>query len=149
MTTATNTVPAKAKRVRAPRRKAGADDNLLRKPAGAPRPLATADDIHPLKAAGGFRPLKTERLTLRPLQPADAEAMHRLVNDWEVTRTLAELPYPYPRDLADEWIVSTAEQMQAGTGYYLAITGYEGKTEILVGVVGLRLDPAARTGRLG
>ena len=75
--------------------------------------------------------------------------MHRLVNDWEVTRTLAELPYPYPRDLADEWIASTIAQLEAGTGYHLAITGHEKKTEILVGVVGLRIDPASRTGRLG
>jgi 8-oxo-dGTP diphosphatase len=66
-----------------------------------------------------------------------------------VTRTLAELPYPYHRDLADEWIVSTIQQMEAGTGYHLAITGHEGKTETLVGVVGLRIDPAARIGRLG
>ena len=46
--------------------------------------------------------ITTERLTLRPLHPKDAEAMHRLVNDWEVTRTLAEIPYPYKRSLADE-----------------------------------------------
>ncbi len=122
MTIATTTVPAKPKRARAPRRKA---------------------------ESGGFKPLKTERLTLRPLRAADAEAMHRLVNDWEVTRTLAELPYPYPRDLADEWIASTIAQLEAGTGYHLAITGHEKKTEILVGVVGLRVDPASRTGRLG
>ena len=87
MTTATTTAPAKPKRARAPRRKA---------------------------EFGGFKPLKTERLTLRPLRAADAEAMHRLVNDWEVTRTLAELPYPYPRDLADEWITSTIAQLEAG-----------------------------------
>ncbi|HET6308482.1 MAG TPA: GNAT family N-acetyltransferase, partial [Rhodopila sp.] len=43
---------------------------------------------------------------MRPLRPDDAEALHRLVNDWEVTRTLAEIPYPYPRALADEWIGS-------------------------------------------
>ncbi|HVY14480.1 MAG TPA: bifunctional GNAT family N-acetyltransferase/(deoxy)nucleoside triphosphate pyrophosphohydrolase [Rhodopila sp.] len=114
--------PAKPKRARATRRKA---------------------------EAGGFKPLKTERLTLRPLRPADAESMHRLVNDWEVTRTLAELPYPYPRDLADEWIASTAKQLAAGTGYHLAITGHEGKKETLVGVVGLRIDPAERVGRIG
>src|SRR5882757_8184742 len=47
---------------------------------------------------GTFTPLTTERLTLRPLHPNDAEALHRLINDWEVTRTLAELPYPYPRE---------------------------------------------------
>jgi 8-oxo-dGTP diphosphatase len=99
--------------------------------------------------AVGFRPLKTERLTLRPLRAQDAEALHRLVNDWEVTRTLAEIPYPYPRDLADEWIASTATQLADGTGYHLAITGTEGKKETLVGVVGLRVDAARRTGRLG
>jgi 8-oxo-dGTP diphosphatase len=122
MTTATMTAPPKPKRARAPRRKA---------------------------EPGGFKPLKTERLTLRPLRPSDADSMHRLVNDWEVTRTLAELPYPYPRDLADDWIVSTIAQMEAGTGYHLAITGHEKRKEILVGVVGLRIDPASRTGRIG
>ena len=50
---------------------------------------------------------------LRPLHEQDAEALHRLVNDWEVTRTLAEIPYPYPRALADEWIASTVAQQAA------------------------------------
>ena len=97
----------------------------------------------------GFEPLATERLTLRPLQPGDAAGMHRLVNDWEVTRTLAELPYPYPRELADEWIAVTRRQIEDGSAYHLAITGHEGEKETLVGVVGLTLDAAARSGRLG
>lgn len=103
------------------------------------------------QAAAGelFEPLTTERLTLRALRPSDAEAMHRLINDWEVTRTLAELPYPYPRALADEWIASTVKQLQEGAAYHLAITGQEGEKETLVGVIGLRLDPPRRTGRLG
>jgi 8-oxo-dGTP diphosphatase len=103
------------------------------------------------KAAGGaaFEPLKTERLTLRPLRPGDAEDLHRLVNDWEVTRTLAEIPYPYPRSLADDWIASTVAELADGAAYHLAITGKEGRKETLVGVVGLRLDAARRTGRLG
>lgn len=96
-----------------------------------------------------FEPLKTERLTLRPLRSADAEALHRLVNDWEVTRTLAEIPYPYPRALADEWIASTQQRLADGSAYHLAITGKEGRKETLVGVVGLHVDPARRTGRLG
>src|SRR4051794_40358591 len=82
---------------------------------------------------GAFTPLTTERLTLRPLHPNDAEALHRLVNDWEVTRTLAELPYPYPRELADEWIDATIRRIAEGTGYHLAITGHEGERETLVG----------------
>jgi len=36
-----------------------------------------------------------------------------------------------------------------GTAYQLAITGHEGADEVLVGVVGLRLDAKARTGRIG
>ncbi|HVZ10180.1 bifunctional GNAT family N-acetyltransferase/(deoxy)nucleoside triphosphate pyrophosphohydrolase [Rhodopila sp.] len=99
--------------------------------------------------APAFAPLKTERLTLRPLLASDAAAMHRLVNDWEVTRTLAELPYPYPRELADDWIGVTRKQIDDGHAYHLAITGHEGEKETLVGVVGLTLDRAARTGRLG
>jgi 8-oxo-dGTP diphosphatase len=105
----------------------------------------------PRKAAAksGFKPLKTERLTLRPLRAQDAEAMHRLINDWEVTRTLPDLPYPYPRELADEWIASTVTQIAEGTGYHLAITGHEGKKETLVGLVGLRVDPGTRSASLG
>ncbi len=93
--------------------------------------------------------MKTERLTLRPLRATDAEALHRLVNDWEVTRTLADIPYPYPRDLADQWIEATARDLMDGSAYHLAITGLEGDTEILVGAVGLRIERAMRTGRLG
>ncbi|MBV9783316.1 MAG: GNAT family N-acetyltransferase [Acidisphaera sp.] len=96
-----------------------------------------------------FVPLTTERLALRPLCPADAGELHRLINDWEVSRTLAEVPFPYPRDLADEWIVSSRAQLAAGTAYHLAITGREGDRETLVGGVGLRLDAGPRVGRLG
>ncbi|MEO8714722.1 MAG: bifunctional GNAT family N-acetyltransferase/(deoxy)nucleoside triphosphate pyrophosphohydrolase [Acetobacteraceae bacterium] len=95
----------------------------------------------------GFVPLATERLTLRPLEPGDAESLHRLVNDWEVSRTLAVVPFPYPRDLADEWIASTRRDLEAGSGIPLAVTGREGAQEMLVGVVGLRIR--ARAGVLG
>lgn len=99
--------------------------------------------------AGPFAPLTTERLVLRPLEADDAEALHRLVNDWEITRNLTLVPFPYPRELADEWIRSTQESLIEGKAYHLAITGHEGEQEMLVGVVGLRIDAAARVGRLG
>ncbi len=93
--------------------------------------------------------LATERLTLRPLAPGDAEGLHRLINDWEVSRTLSAVPFPYPRDLAGEWIASTAREFDAGTAYHLAVTGQEGEQEVLVGVVGLRINAKTRAGRLG
>ncbi len=77
---------------------------------------------------------------LRPLRLADAAELHRLVNDWNVVRGLARLPYPYPRALADEWIASTAIELAAGRAFHLAITGKEDGREILVGAVGLRLE---------
>jgi 8-oxo-dGTP diphosphatase len=101
------------------------------------------------RGAAGFAPLKTERLTLRPLVAADAPALHRLINDWEVTRTLAVVPFPYPRELADEWIALAAEQIAAGTAYHLAVTGKEGEQELLVGGVGLRIAEDRRSGTLG
>lgn len=85
----------------------------------------------------GFAPLRTPRLTLRPLRAEDAPALHRLVNDWEVAKTLARVPFPYPRELADEWIASTWAQIAAGTAWHLAITGEEAGQEMLVGCVGL------------
>ncbi len=105
----------------------------------------------PRRAASpaGFSPLKTERLTLRPLGAADAPALHRLINDWEVTRTLAAVPFPYPRELADEWIGLAGAQIAAGSAYHLAVTGTEGEQELLVGGVGLRIAADGRSGALG
>ncbi|MDR3538633.1 MAG: 8-oxo-dGTP diphosphatase MutT [Acetobacteraceae bacterium] len=100
-------------------------------------------------AAAGFAPIVTERLTLRPLQPKDAESLHRLINDWEVTRTLAVVPFPYQREDADAWIVSATREIEEGTAYHLAITGQEGAEEMLIGAVGLHVDRATRVGRLG
>lgn len=99
--------------------------------------------------SAGFAPMPTERLLLRPLDAADAGALHRLINDWEVTRTLAEVPFPYPRALADEWIASSRAQLAAGTAYHLAITGVEDDREMLIGGIGLRIDASGRRARLG
>ena len=98
--------------------------------------------------APGAIHLDTARLHLRPPRASDAEAIHRLVNDWGVVRMLARLPFPYPRPLTDEWIGSTAEQRSAGTAMHFAITLREGGGE-LVGCIALRLDGTPRTADLG
>ncbi len=94
-------------------------------------------------------PLKTERLLLRLPEPGDAAAIHRLVNDWAVVRMLSRLPFPYPREAADEWVLACAREKEAGRAWHLAITGMEEGTEHLLGCVGLRLDLEPRVGHLG
>jgi 8-oxo-dGTP diphosphatase len=106
-------------------------------------------DANTSPAPDAFAPLRTERLTLRPLRPEDAAELHRLVNDWEVAKTLARVPFPYPRELADEWIASTLRQIAEGSAYHLAIVGEEGERELLVGCAGVTLDRKARTAELG
>ncbi|MDN3564832.1 bifunctional GNAT family N-acetyltransferase/(deoxy)nucleoside triphosphate pyrophosphohydrolase [Paeniroseomonas aquatica] len=100
-----------------------------------------------------FVPLRTDRLTLRPLRAEDATALHRLVNDWEVAKTLARVPFPYKRSLADEWILSTWAQIAAGEAWHLAIVGEEpgpdGPAETLIGCVALTLDADRRQAELG
>ena len=116
------------------------------------QPATTADPLSPLHRLApeeAFAPLITERLILRPLLPHDAEPLFTLVNDWEVTRNLAMVPFPYPRKLADEWIAATGRELAERSAFTLAVTGRDGDHEILVGTVGLRLDPKSRTARLG
>ncbi|WP_426956198.1 bifunctional GNAT family N-acetyltransferase/(deoxy)nucleoside triphosphate pyrophosphohydrolase [Muricoccus radiodurans] len=97
-----------------------------------------------------FPPLRAGGLTLRALRAEDATALHRLVNDWEVARMMQRIPFPYPRELADEWIASTHAQIAARTAWHLAIVKEEGGRETLVGCIGLTTAPdAPRQGELG
>ena len=100
-----------------------------------------------LKRPVGFAALRTERLVLRPLVPTDAPALHRLINDWDVARNLARVPFPYPRELADEWIAGTLLQLRDASGYHLAIA--EADRGPLIGVVGLQPVAGERRATLG
>ena len=127
-------------------------DSRPRKRASQPRgdPGAGAAERLPERPrAGGFPPLRTERLTLRTLRTEDAASLHRLINDWEVCRSLAAVPFPYARELADQWIEQARSEIEAGTAYHVAITGADGAQEVLVGGVGLRLAEDRRSGSLG
>lgn len=112
------------------------------------KPAPVAADA-PAPRPAGFTELATERLTLRPVRPEDADMVHRLVNDWEVARNLAHVPFPYSREAAVEWIASTEAPLANGTAYNLAITGRDDDRELLVGVIGLRLAPKGRSASVG
>ena len=84
---------------------------------------------------------------MRPFGPEDAAELHRLMNDWEVCRTLAAVPFPYSRALAEDWIGSSSASLARGTAYHLVVTGREGEREMIVGGVGLRLSRKQATPR--
>ena len=94
-----------------------------------------------------FAPLLTERLRLRPLVPADAPDLFRLINDFEVAKQLARVPFPYPQDAADEWIARAEKCLGDGSAIQLAIAGRD--DPVLLGGIGLEIDRSAREAELG
>lgn len=53
--------------------------------------------------------MKTPRLTLRPLEPADAESIAALGGDWDVASMTGRIPYPYSTEAAHHWLRGVAE----------------------------------------
>jgi 8-oxo-dGTP diphosphatase len=91
--------------------------------------------------------LRTKRLLLRPLQSADAPAFHRLINDWDICRKLPDAPFPYPVQLAAEWIAAAAADREAGKAQQFALV--EEASGVLIGCAGLRLARDGKSADLG
>ena len=91
--------------------------------------------------------LRTTRLLLRPLVAADAAVFHRLINDWEICRRLPDAPFPYPAQLAGDWIEAAAHDREHKRAEQFALV--EAATGTLIGVAGLRLAKGQKTAELG
>jgi ribosomal-protein-alanine N-acetyltransferase len=83
--------------------------------------------------------LETKRLTLRPLEARDAVDLHRLINDPEIARNTLRIPYPYPADLAEEWIAKHQKELGETDEAVWAITLRE--TGELMGIIGIVPKP--------
>lgn len=82
-------------------------------------------------------PLDTARLRLRRLVPDDAAPVVALLDDWDVVRTTSNIPFPYQRPMADEFIGQVTEQMSEGRALVFAIE--ERLSGQLIGCVGATL----------
>ena len=92
--------------------------------------------------------LETERLILRRHVRGDAPAIARQLNDWEVARWLAQVPFPYAESDAQAWITQAARHWAEGRQYQFTVV--KRATAELIGQVGLRLeDPGADTAEIG
>lgn len=95
--------------------------------------------------AGELPTLRTERLTIRPLELADAARVQELAGARAIADTTANIPHPYPDGVAPEWIGGRAAAWDTGKEASWAIANSEG----LIGGIGLRLHASDRRAELG
>jgi RimJ/RimL family protein N-acetyltransferase len=79
--------------------------------------------------------LVTDRLVLRPLEIQDAQAIASEINDFEIARNLARVPFPYERHHAEDFIAWTrtldarskvfAVEKKTEPGALIGIVSYE------------------------
>ncbi|MGP1397431.1 MAG: GNAT family N-acetyltransferase [Inquilinaceae bacterium] len=91
--------------------------------------------------------LETERLILRRHLPDDAAEIARLLDDWEVVRWLAQVPYPYTEQDALEWIAQTNRNWVEGKDFQFVVVLRDGGE--MVGHMGLRVDSNSNGAELG
>lgn len=86
----------------------------------------------------------TERLRLRPLQPADARRIAKLADDAGLARMTAALPHPYALSDAEAWLAAQADPRAPERNFAVDLQG-----EGLVGVIGFRPGGGASWPELG
>lgn len=91
--------------------------------------------------------LMTPRLVLRAFRRSDLERVSELAGEREVALNTLNVPHPYERHHAEEWIGSHRGQYERRESVTFAVTRRE--DGLLVGAVGLILDGANETAELG
>lgn len=89
--------------------------------------------------------LQTERLILRPLEPADTSDVRSLGDDERVAE-MTLLPHPFGKDAAESWVRSRIER--AIQGRLLPFSIMLRQREALCGHLGLALDEENENARL-
>jgi len=105
--------------------------------------LCTREGLEPRRNTANTTPrkgpvLETPRLTLRPLQVADAAALATLASDIGVARMTSLMPHPFPRSAAER-IIDHLGASDFARQVAFAVDGEDGD---LVGVVALDVKNA-------
>jgi RimJ/RimL family protein N-acetyltransferase len=90
-------------------------------------------------------PLADDAARLRAFVDADSSAVAAAMEDGEISRWTATIPWPYSEADARAWIGSQALRRETGRGLDLAIT--EGGEAL--GAIGVDVDWDARCGQIG
>ena len=80
--------------------------------------------------------IQTYRLIIKPPEPVDVEALVALVNNWEVVKWLANVPYPYNISHGINYVEKSKQNIEMGSQYncFIFLQDY------LVGGIGLDLQ---------
>jgi len=81
--------------------------------------------------------LETDRLLLRPPRAADISKLVPLIGDFDVSKNLSRVPYPYTEDDGSAFIVTITKAIAAGTDYAFAILL---KPDVFLGLCGVHPD---------
>ena len=85
--------------------------------------------------------MSTPRLILRSLVPADAEAIHAIVSNWNVASMLATVPWPYTLDDAEAYVGHARKKEWQGEEIHFAIVAKPGLTTGMISLVNLEMEP--------
>jgi len=77
--------------------------------------------------------IATQRLLLRPPSEVDRDAIVDEIDDGDVVRMLARVPFPYTREDALAFVKSARDSAARGTGVNLVIT----ENDLAIGCIGL------------
>jgi ribosomal-protein-alanine N-acetyltransferase len=69
--------------------------------------------------------LETNRLILRPFNLSDANAVEELANHHLIADTTLNIPHPYPKGAASDWITRLGEHSENNTSHTFAVTAKE------------------------
>jgi RimJ/RimL family protein N-acetyltransferase len=91
--------------------------------------------------------IETDRLLLKFFELKDAERIRELAGDKDVSDTTLNIPYPYERGMAEEWISTREIKFESGESVHFAIILKS--TQELIGAIGLVIDKGFNRGELG
>jgi RimJ/RimL family protein N-acetyltransferase len=91
--------------------------------------------------------IDTDRLVLRAPGIADAPHISRFLGNWEVSRWLVRIPFPYRVDHARAWVERSMEERAAGIGWPFLVTLRDDKR--IIGGIDLTIEDDKAAGALG
>ncbi|MEJ2355154.1 MAG: GNAT family N-acetyltransferase [candidate division WOR-3 bacterium] len=91
--------------------------------------------------------LTTKRLILRPLLLSDADRVRLLAGNRKIADKMLNIPHPYKKGIAREWISTHQAKFEEGEAIHFAIVLKSG--EVLIGVIGLNVNKDYNRAELG